>query len=371
MDPGMHILLVPSLRFEGWRSMEIYEDLVREGLESRSDLRVSVTAPDCRVDASRGERFWKKYLAYRWRIGRAWGSAGAGGIVHHLDHGYAHLVSRHQRSVVTVHDLTHFEFPELTGFALTWWRRRMHCLRKADHLVAVSGNVADLLVSHLGIDPASITVLHHEIQPDGFLAFDREAARKRWSEQLRGQACELLVASVGTACPKKNLAATLRAVAECRQAGQRVKLVRVGEVIASGPELELANDLREQGALVELGYRPHAEVAEILSTVDVLSFPSRYEGFGMPIMEAQALGIPVVAARASCLPEVAGEQGALFHDPDDSTELARQLIRAGQDGEVRDALRRAGSKNLERFAPGSHVAGLLAVYRALLQGDRA
>lgn len=368
MDVMMQALLVPSLRFENWRSMEVYEDFVREGLEAMSGIRVSLPVPAYRMHATRAERFWKKYIAYRAKIDREWKSAGPRGIVHHLDHGYAHLVAAHQRTVVTVHDLTHFEFPELSGYKLAFWRLRMRCLQKSDHLVAVSQNVADLLTKHLGIDPEKITVIYHEIHSRRFLDLDREAAHGRWEEQLRGKDTEILLASVGTTSPKKNLIATLRAVLECRRMGRRVRLVRVGETITSGEEFDLARVLRQEGLLIELGYRSHAEVAEILSLADVLSFPSKYEGFGMPLMEAQALGLPLVVARASCLPEIAGEEGALFHDPDDAGELARQILRVQDDAVTREAIRQAGFKNLQRFAPGSHVAGLVAVYNKLLGG---
>lgn len=350
--------------------MEVYEDFVGEGLEATPGIQVTRSKLSYRIQATRAERFWKKYVAYRTTIARAWKSAGPHGIVHHLDHGYAHLVSVRQRTVVTVHDLTHFEFPELSGYALASWRLRMRCLRKADHLVAVSENVAELLTRHLGIDPEKITVLYHEIHAERFLRLDRDAASQRWQEKLRGkEACDLLVVSVGTASPKKNLIATLRAVRECQKMGRRVKLVRVGETIRGGEEFEVARALRADGLLVELGYRPHREVAEILSVADVLSFPSRYEGFGMPLMEAQALGLPIVAARASCLPEVAGEEGALFHDPEDAVDLARQMLRISDEEATREALCRAGLKNLERFAPGSHVAGLVGVYDNLLSSD--
>ena len=144
----------------------------------------------------------------------------------------------------------------------------------------------------------------------------------------------------------------------------KVRVVRCGNLLKGGKWDALTARLKKQGALLELGYVTHEEVAEVLSVCDVLSFPSKYEGFGMPIMEAQVLEVPVVAARCSCLPEVAGD-GALFHDPDDAEELADQLLKTVRDSGLREILLAKGRENVKRFGPGNHIRVLKEVYSRL------
>lgn len=362
------VTLVPSFSFEGWRSMEIYAQQIYEGLRfsDRWEGDVKMLKTSHAEDPSLLERLNLKYLKYPNEIQKEVEKLGGVGVIHHTDHGYAHLIRSNQMSVVTVHDLTHYEYPWLPKHSLYLWKKRMEMLKKADHLVAVTQNVADLLTSHLGISARKITVNYHELKVEGFLALDREVAKNKWAKKLKKDSSDLLVASIGMDSPKKNLEVTLRAVLECRKAGVDVKLVRMGAHFKREITKALAKELYDQDALIELGYISHESVAEVLSICDVLSFPSKYEGFGMPIMEAQAIDVPVVIADASCLPEVAGEN-APKHAPDDYKELASILSNLMKDSSSRNSLIEEGRSNIKRFAPGKHIKTLEEVYDGVLR----
>ena len=358
------VSLVPSLRFENWRSMDIYHTAVLDGL-SRTDLNdivIETLEPSFKENPNRLERAFIKYHLYPALLSKEW-EKGVD-LFHHLDHGYAHLLQESHRSVITVHDLTHFEFPELSGFSLKFWRRRMAGLRKAEHLIAVTQNVADLLVKYLTIPAAKITVGYHELEPVRFLNVDRAKASEHWSERLGSNEASL-VASVGTACHKKNLGVLLRAILALRAQGMNVKLIRMGAEIPDGEWGDLRDELMQDGGVVELGYLPHEEIAQVLTCCDMLAFPSKYEGFGMPLMEAQALSLPVVAARASCLPEVAGE-GAYFHEPDSVEDLASLIKKVAEGGPEIEEKVALGIENVKRFSPGLHSKILGEVYESLL-----
>lgn len=343
--------------------MEIYRDQIYEELKAGSEdvelLNLPYKAPLGRIG-----RAVKKYWEYARFIDNEVQRHGPDTIVYHLDHGYAHLVNKRHQSVVTVHDLTHFAYPELSGPTLWFWRKRMSCLKNAKHLVAISEDVSQLLQKHLQIPEERITVNYHEVNPQKFIALDREQAKSKWNKPLKRDEIDLLVASVGTQCPKKNLGVLLSAIQLLREQGINVLLVRMGDLIKDSEWAKLADNLRADGLLLELGYLKHSEVAEVLSVCDVLSFPSLYEGFGMPIMEAQCLGIPVVAAKASCLPEVAGE-GALFHDPDDAEDLANALLKVHREPGLRADLVSKGQVNVDRFKKGSHIETLKKVFEKL------
>ena len=344
--------------------MQVYRDIVMNGLEgvNQGDFSYSLINEGLNIPdevSNKGLKFYYKYYHLKKQVR----DLGADKLVHHLDHGYAHLIQDNQRSVVTVHDLTHFAYPELVGRALSSWRRRMQCLKKARHLVAVSQNVADLLVKHLEIPASLITVAYHEIDVQKLNGLNRERVRDKW--QVRS-GTDYTILSVGTNDPKKNLPTLLKAVNRLRKEGLKVKLIRVGTKLEykNEPHQLLVEELKKQGVLMELGFLPHHEVLELLCTCDVFSFPSAYEGFGLPIIEAQAAKIPLVCSSASCLPEIAGE-GALYHDTEDEITLSRHLKALLTNNELSESIIDAGVTNLSRFQAPCHISPLLDIYKGL------
>ena len=99
----------------------------------------------------------------------------------------------------------------------------------------------------------------------------------------------------------------------------------------------------------ELGYVTEEEKRYLLSNADVFLFPSFYEGFGLPVLEAQAAGVPAVISLTSCLPEVAGE-GALYVNPQNSAQIAEAVKKVIDDSVLRDRLRQLGLENTRRFS---------------------
>jgi glycosyltransferase involved in cell wall biosynthesis len=167
---------------------------------------------------------------------------------------------------------------------------------------------------------------------------------------------------VGTIQPRKNIA---RLLAAYQQLSRR-HLLGWDLVLAgapgwqSTPLLEQASDLVDQGRVHFLGYLPDTELPPLLSGATFFAFPSLFEGFGLPVLEAQSYGVPVLTSNHSSLPEVAGK-GALLVDPTNVDAIADAMLRLSQDETLRQQLVAAGYANLQRFSWEKAARQTLAV----------
>jgi glycosyltransferase involved in cell wall biosynthesis len=257
----------------------------------------------------------------------------------------------HPPSVVTIHDLGYHAFPEAHTA-----RRRLELqlttrwsLRAARRVIAISQATRDDLVRHYNADPARIAVVHHGLAA-GFRPVEdgAQVAAAAARHGLRGP----YFLYVGTLQPRKNLARLIEAyaaatagMAEPRPllaiAGRRGWLSAAIERRAA--ELGVAERVRF------LGYLPEADLPALLSGALAFLFPSLYEGFGMPVLEAMACGAPVLTSSSSSLPEVAGD-AALLVDPRDTGAIAAAIGRLATDAGLRAALRERGLARAAQFS---------------------
>lgn len=265
----------------------------------------------------------------------------------------AHVVPlRHPpRTVVTIHDLGYLYFPH----AHTARRRiELHLstrwsARVASHIIAISHATRAALVSHYGIAPHKITVIHHGVAPSFHPITDTAtltAVRARY-----GMGGPYLL-YVGTIQPRKNLVRLIDAFAQAIQHGamdEGVSLVIAGKRgwLTQAIERRAA----EQGIAQRVhltGYVDDADLPALLSGALAFVFPSLYEGFGMPVLEAMACGTPVLTSTTSSLPEVAGD-AALLVPPHDTAALAEALAQLVSDAALRDSLRERGTEWAKQF----------------------
>jgi glycosyltransferase involved in cell wall biosynthesis len=170
---------------------------------------------------------------------------------------------------------------------------------------------------------------------------------------------------VGSEDPRKNLPRLLEALTLVRERLPSVKLIKIG----SPQYLSLAKRLRER--IKELGlseavlwceHVSDQDLAQFYNVGDVFAFPSRYEGFGLPLLEAMACGTPVVCSNAASLPEVVGD-AAIMVPPQDAQGLADALYEVLTEQKLRDELRRKGLRRVRRFTWERRARQTVAVYR--------
>jgi len=254
--------------------------------------------------------------------------------------------------VLTLHDMTHELYPEGLKDAATLPARKRLLAAQAACLLAVSENTKADAVRLMGLDPARIVVVPHgnSLRPGTVTAQLPRHEKPYWLY-------------VGARHGYKDFAVLVKALGRRGAAGRGESLVLVGGGPVSAAEAELlqAHGLAENCTQTDCS---EAELAGWYSQALGLVYPSRYEGFGIPLLEAMAWGCPVVAARASSLPEVGGE-AALYFEPGNPEDLAAQLERLDSAG-TRQALIAAGRAREALFTWDAAVEKTLAVYQSVL-----
>jgi len=266
-------------------------------------------------------------------VRRAWNIASAAretADVHHItgDILYVALGLPRQRTVLTVPDCGRMHV--LTGYRRLLYRLAWLQLpaRVAAFVTVISHATRKELAAFSGRSPDDIRVIGCPV-PDEFVP----AARNPWPEQP-------LILQVGTD-PNKNLHRVARALS-----GIQCRLVVVGRCDGASED-----ELRAAGVswVTRTGVTD-AEMPSIYAQADMVLFASTYEGFGLPIIEAQATGRPVVTSQVTAMPEVAGE-GACLVDPHDVASIRNGILRVLDDASYRDFLVHRGFENVGRFDP--------------------
>lgn len=274
-------------------------------------------------------------------------------VLHSL--GYVGPIAAARPHVVTVHDLNF-----LQGSVRMSWRRRVAlgtmtfaAAHIADAVLTMSEFSRREIVRHLRIDGRNVTVTH--LAP-------RSDLRSRAARGGDPVAAPYIVA-FSSASPHKNVPQLVAAFA--RIAGDVPHELRIVGHVPDSRELVQAI---EAGGIPDrvriMGYLSDDDMVATLAGATLLAFPSRYEGFGLPVLDAQSLGVPVACAAASALPEVAGD-AALFFDPDDRADMAAALKRGLLDASFRAQLIALGTANAARFTWTATAAATVEAYHAV------
>jgi len=260
-----------------------------------------------------------------------------------------------QRLVVTVHDLAFRLFPRL--FPASW--RNLYRLglrravRRADAIITVSRNTAEDLVQETRVDPARV----HVIPLAAWLPASEQPIEPVL-ERLRVSGPYVLF--VGTLEPRKNLVRLVRAYRRAAGTGLPHSLVLAGPMGWGGQSLMRELALAGPGNVILTGRADHRDLDALYRGAAAFLYPSVYEGFGLPVLEAMSRGVPTLTSNVSSLPEVAGD-AALLVEPGSVRDIAEGITRV-LDPERGEALGRAGLERAERFSWAETARLTLQVY---------
>jgi len=266
--------------------------------------------------------------------------------------------------VVTVYDLSFLRYPQRLSRARRLYLRRMTALTcaRARRILAISQSTADELVRLLGVPAAKIDVSQLGYDEARFRPLP--PARVAQFRQQRGLPGRFWL-TVGTIEPRKNLSLLLRAYAALPRK-ERLPWLLVGGLGWRGQELLAAIEGRGlQGSVRHIGFIPDEELPLWYNSAEALLFPSLYEGFGLPVLEAMACGCPVLCSDVSSLPEVAGSAGICL-PPDDAPRWTQALHNAYADSAWRAGARGRGLQQAAQFSWQRTAAATVRSYRKAL-----
>lgn len=256
------------------------------------------------------------------------------------------------RTVITVHDLIPIVYPRVTRFQ---HRLVGNCLlprtiRNAAAVVSVSEATKQDILRHILIPKSKIKVIY-EGKNKAFHPRDRDDRRIRAIRSRYGIGDDPYFLSLGISDPKKNGKNIVRAFSETvKRSEKRCTLVLAGNTGHGASSLErMANELRIRDKVLFPGFVSDEHLPLLMSGARGLCFPSLYEGFGLPVLEAMACGCPVITSNVSSLPEIAGN-AALLVDPGDVGQLSHAMERLLHEDGLYEDLRARGITRSEDFS---------------------
>ncbi len=269
------------------------------------------------------------------------------------------------RKVLTVHDLSFLRVPECAHPVLRRYLLDVvpRSVRRADLVLADSHSTRHDVIELLAVPPERVRVVYAGVE-DRFRPVGEPGELDAVRLQYRLERPFIL--GLGTLEPRKNFTGLIEAYAALRE---RRRLPH-DLVIVGGkgwlyePIFERVESLGLGDRVRFLGHVPDADLPALYSLAACFAYPSFYEGFGIPVLEAMACGTPVVTARTSSLPEVAGE-AAVYVDPYNTESLVEGLDRALHDEALRATLREGGRERAQSFTWERAGRELLEAYRAV------
>src|SRR5881296_1536723 len=374
------VLLVPDLPLERWPSMDRYAHRLHDWLESSDpgfEVRLAAHIGELTREATNGrrsggyprwwaqdvdptrvvlpgplrepQRYVARYFLYPWWLRR---EAKRAQVVHILDHAYAHMVTRAQRRpvVVTVHDL----MPVIIlrsptdgwreGLRNRFLRRTLKALRLAQAYIVGTEWLKGQLATWLG-DDRRIHVVPFGVDRVFFSESPGARAQGRADWRIPDEA--FVVLHVGSTVDRKNVPLVIETVARLR-AEADTYLLQVGGKF-TGEQQQLIDRLGLRAGVRSLRSADEAVLRRAYRAADVLLFPSLYEGFGFPVLEAFASELPVVASSAGGLKEVAGD-AAMIVEGRDPVSYVEALEELSADSDARDVLIERGRRRARTFS---------------------
>ena len=269
------------------------------------------------------------------------------------------------KRVATIHGAAPVFLPEQYSLVKTLHERSVvpAFARRMDHLFAVSETTKRLVVEDFGVPAERVNVIYNAVD-NGFKPLSQTAL-----EESRFAGIKPFVFHLSKFSERKNPWTILRAFAELARGDVSLRLVLGGTGWNNSDVLAFldARELRDRAVFP--GFLSKDEVVELMNLADVFVFPSYYEGFGMPNLEAMACGCPVVTSRAFAIPEIVGDAAVTLSDPTDVQALAEAVDNIRSDTSLREVLIERGFRRARAFSWEHSVETILDAYANLLGED--
>jgi len=295
-----------------------------------------------------------------------WFTGGRLDLFHATDFVLPPSNARHK--LLTVHDLAFLFYPDAAMPSLHRYLNVVvpRSIQRADHILADSQNTADDLNQQWQVPLAQITVVQGAVDHDHFYPLEDQSEFARVRERY-GIGDVPFILAVSKLEPRKNFTRLIEAFHIAREEAKFPHRLIIGgkkgwlyeSIFAKVEELGLRDSVHFPGFIDDV------DLPILYNMADFFTYPSLYEGFGLPILEAQACGTAVLTADNSCLPEAGGE-GALYVEAEDVTSIAQGIARLANDSKLRERLQQAGLVNAAQFTWERSASQLLDAYGSIL-----
>ena len=285
------------------------------------------------------------------------GLFGEADLFHATDHLLPNL--RHTAGVFSLHDLTFLTTETHTTLNKLFLRLAMRrFLARADAIIVPSESTKRDALRYYGLRAAKMSVIPYGVNKRFFQVKPGISRHVRRRYRLP----ETFILTVGTIEPRKNLSRLLDALVLLHEREWDIPLVVAGKAGWKAGSIERKMELLVQQHLVHrIGYVDDRDLPGLYQAATLFAYPSLYEGFGLPVLEAMASGVPVVSSNTSSLPEVAGD-AAILIDPMETDEIADAIQRILTDDDVRLSMRERGQQRAKAFSWTHTAEETLAVY---------
>ena len=267
------------------------------------------------------------------------------------------------RSVVTIHDLIFLRFPHFYKSVDTkiYYRKVVHACRTADHIVAISEQTRNDIIEFLDISPEKITVIYQGCSPDFRKSFSKEVFLEI---KERYKLPDRYLLYTGTIEERKNLLGIAKAI---HVSGIDIPLVVIGRKTEPYYRKVLeyinSNNLK---SIIFPGKVTNGDLPALYQNAECFLYPSFFEGFGIPIVEALVSKTPVITSNTGCFPE-AGGPGSIYVDPYDPGMIGDAILRVVKNKDVREKMVNIGSAHALKFRDEVIAEAYMKLYNSLLQ----
>ncbi len=262
------------------------------------------------------------------------------------------------KSVVSIHDLIFLRYPEYYKWIdrnIYRWKFRYAC-QKADKIIAISECTKRDIISFFNIPEEKIDVVYQGCHPDFSIRIPKERKRE---VARKYQLPDDFILYVGSIESRKNLLLIVKALL---YTDKNIQLVAIGKKTNYQVEVEkFIEENNLSGRVRIINNLPFEDLPACYQLAKIFVYPSFFEGFGIPVIEALASGTPVIAATGSCLEE-AGGPDSLYVDPNDENDLALKIMQVINDKNLALKMKEKGEQYIERFADEQIAKDIMKVY---------
>jgi len=267
------------------------------------------------------------------------------------------------RTVLTMHDLIFLKFPKLYPWIdqIIYREKYLSSCKRADSIIAISQQTKQDLIDLAGVDENKIKVIHQGCNP---------LFRKQYSSEQLSEVCKKynlpkdFILTVGAIEERKNQFLIVEALREGRL---DLPLVIVGRPVGSWQQVleQRISEIELTGRVIILNNVPTMDLPALYRLSSLFVYPSLYEGFGIPLLEALTSGVPAISSKGSCLEE-AGGSGSIYIDPLDASELGVAMNQILSDMQKRKQMVQDGYQHAEKFSDKAIAEKVMGIYSSLL-----